>query len=227
MKRRAIGIAMTFVLLAACGGQPPTLTPAPGTQPAPDDREGATAEAAGVRLTAWAQRWTGEPQTLETEVTPLLIRLENNSQQQLAVRFGQFNLQNREGGDFSAIPPFNIDETVTEPLEVSGFTMSGFWVAPYLGGYYRGLRGFRDPFLLDRLYYERLRPLWQTVNLPTGDMVRLALPEGVIDPGGVAMGFVYFEDVSDDPAEVTLDFELITPSGENFGRVQIPFRVES
>jgi hypothetical protein len=241
MKGRPIGIALTLAVITACGG-PPRLQPSPGAQLAPGDPDAAVASAAGIDLTAWPDRWRGHPTNLALEVTPILVRIENNSTEPLELRFTHFNLDNPANVDFSPIPPFNIEETVSVPVRPADFALSGFRVAPYLRGYYPSLGYYGHPFFFDRVYYDRMSTAWVPVELPTADMVSMALPEGILDPGGVATGFVYFEDVSDDPAEVALEFDLVTPrtgmangmpegspNGELGGRmrgtIRIPFMV--
>src|SRR5262245_66619822 len=85
------------------------------------------------------------------------------------------------------MPPFAIDEDVTEQYTVRVFPYSGFAVAPYLRRYYPSLIT-ADPFLLDRGFYDTMVPVFRRVRLPTGDMVQQALPEGVVAPGSKVAG---------------------------------------
>jgi hypothetical protein len=190
-------------------------------------RGGAWAVDSGVRLSAAGDRWVGEPRDLAREVTPILVRVENNGARRLAVRYESFEFRHIDGEKFEAIPPFNIDATMIEPVEATPYPVSGFYVAPYLRRYYRQFAVFWDPFAVDRVWYSSRFTVWREVELPTPDMVRLALPEGVLEPGGVVMGFVYFEHIRHEPEEATLYLNLVTPQGKNFGRVQIPFTIRS
>jgi hypothetical protein len=54
-------------------------------------------------------------------------------------------------------------------------------------------------------------------------MLRQALPEGVLEPGGVATGFVYFQHLSGDTGRVALRAELPSDAGEQVTRLEIPF----
>ena len=221
--RWTLSAAFAGILATACGGYP-ELVPGPGAQPAPDMRGGAMAEYAGVRMSAAGDRWTGFPRRISGEVTPILVRLENNGTKPLAIRYQLFEFVHPDAKKFEAIPPFDIDETVEEPVDI-GYPASRFYVAPYLRGWYR-YDPYWDPFYFDRSWYGTRYTVWQRIELPSADMIRMALPEGVLEPGGVVEGFVYFEHLRHDDEQATLSLNLVTPGGENFGRIQIPFTVE-
>ncbi|QDG49522.1 hypothetical protein FIV42_01850 [Persicimonas caeni] len=78
-------------------------------------------------------------------------------------------------------------------------------------------------------YYSRYYPLYAEYQLPTGEMLVRALPEGVIDPGGRITGFVYFEDlesIEPTPDRVTFRYVLVdAEANRRFGVVEIPFDV--
>jgi hypothetical protein len=71
-------------------------------------------------------------------------------------------------------------------------------------------------------------PALVEIELPTADMISMALPEGVLDPAGRITGFLYFEDVEDlDIASVDFTINLINAdSGTQFGTVRLPFVVQ-
>jgi hypothetical protein len=219
-------VAVALAVIAACAPRP-TLTPAPEAQPAPGPPGGATAVAAGVEVRAWPEQWDADPANLVAEVTPLLVRLENRGTQDVLIRYELFELRNPAGDNFSAIPPFELDATVVEPIMVPRYPVTGFRVAPHLRAYYPRLSPFADPFALDRAFWTRHHTAWRDIQLPTADMVQMALPEGVLEPGGVVSGFVYFERLTEQPTEVTLDYRLTTPAGNDVGSVRIPFSVET
>jgi hypothetical protein len=63
-------------------------------------------------------------------------------------------------------------------------------------------------------------------DLPTPEMLRRVIPEGVIQSRGSVSGFRYFEHVDEDLAQAKLDFhaELVdAETGEMFATVHIPF----
>jgi len=60
------------------------------------------------------------------------------------------------------------------------------------------------------------------IELPTGDMIQQAAPEGVLEPGGRISGFVYFERVFD-VVRVAFVAQLVAVGGQDLGTIQIPF----
>jgi hypothetical protein len=184
--------------------------------------------AADVTLSAWPEQWHGIPADLAATVTPLLVRIENMGASDVLIRYDHFELTDPLGRSFEAIPPFELDETVAEPVEVTPrYPLGRFRVAPHLRPFYRTLVPFEEQFAVDPVFWERYRTEWVNIDLPTADMVQMVLPEGVLEPGGVATGFVYFEPLTEDPAQVSLDYRLVTPAGDDLGRVSIPFVVRS
>jgi hypothetical protein len=158
------------------------------------------------------------------------MTIENGSQRLLEVRYRHFALIASNDRRLAALPPFEINETETIPASRLGFipgaypyALDGFAVAPYLHAYYPTLTPFDGPFLYDPYYYGTYYPHWVRVALPTADMLRRALPEGVLRPGGHANGFVYFENV-EGAARATLTFDLVdAATGASFGAIRIPF----
>lgn len=223
MRAWGAGLAAGLALVAACAPRP-TLTPAPTAQPAPGQPGGVMDVVSGVAFSAWPERWSATPRNLEEHVTPVLVRLENDGDVPIVVRFQHFELVNPAGGDFAAIPPFELDETIQEPVTVR-YPLNGFRVAPHLRAYYPGLRPWISPFDVDRAFWSRHATAWREVALPTADMVQMALPEGVLEPGGVVTGYVYFERLTRDPAEVNLEYRVVTTDGRDLGRASLPFVV--
>src|SRR5690606_39999279 len=58
------GGVLLGIALSACAA-PPSLVPGPGAVLVPGDPDAAVARDAGVQVTAWADRWNGDPRTLE------------------------------------------------------------------------------------------------------------------------------------------------------------------
>jgi hypothetical protein len=210
-------------LAAACTS---ALVPAPGTVGVGGVGKGAAAEDAAVRIVARAQAWRGDPADLRGVVTPLLVTIDNGSGRPLGVRYDRFTLEAPDGRTFAAIPPFDIEATVTEPVAYTASPAGGFLVAPYLSPYYPWMPVFNGPFLHDGWYYSRHRPVFRRIDLPTGDMVRKALPEGVVEPGGRVSGFLYLEDVRDVEGVSFVARLVDARSDQLFGTVRIPFVVD-
>lgn len=222
--RHTILICVLAAAPAACAGRP-QLEVAPGAQPAPRAPEsGAEAMAAGVTVIARPNAWTGVPTELE-EVTPVLVTLENNGNHPIQVRYDEFALVASTGQQYAAIPPFDVRGTEVEPL--SRYGLDGFYVAPHLAPYYPWARIYRDPFPYDPLYYRRYGPRNVRIELPTGDMVQKALPEGVLTPGNRITGFLYFQNVGDDVSRVDLIANMVDPTtAQIIGTARIPFVVD-
>jgi hypothetical protein len=219
-----LGVAVA-VSLVGCASTP-ELVPAPGAQPAPPGPgKGAIAEVHGVTVIARSDAWSGFPPDLD-RVTPILVTIENNSSVPLRLRYNEFRLEAQETGEtFAAIPPFDIRGTEVEPITALGY--SGFWVAPYYAPFYPGLRPYYGAFPFDHYYYDTYYPTWVDIQLPTGDMIQKALPEGVLDPGGRVTGYLYFHNVKRTAKVVVFTDELVNAStGDAFGTIRIPFEVE-
>lgn len=218
--------AVCGVSALACAGA--QLEPAPEAYEIPGVGLGAADRVADVRVEARVDAWVGRPRQLAEEVTPVLVRLENESSRELRVRFDDFSLADDAGRSYGALPPFEIDAESAEPIR--GYTPSllGFRVAPYLEPHFPHARvhsGFRH----DPDYYGTLQPRLRDRQLPTRDMLAHALPEGVVDPGGAISGFVYFEKIDGRVrGQVDFRFTLVgARTGESFGLAKVPFRVES
>jgi hypothetical protein len=222
--RSGIALALAAALAAGCATTP-ELAPAPGARPAPPGPgKGAEATVAGVTVVARSDAWSGFPRDLN-KVTPMLVTIENNSKTPLRIRYNEFKLVAPNGKSYSAIPPFNIHATQVEPITDVGYT--GFWVAPYYAPYYPHLRAYPGAFPFDEFYYNTYYPAFVDVNLPTGDMIQKALPEGVLDTGGRVTGFLYFQNVGKKAGTVNFTQQLVNArSGANFGTVRIPFQVD-
>lgn len=144
----------------------------------------------------------------------------------LRVRYSEFVLVGPSGERFVALPPFDIEATETEPIAAPAYPVRGFSVAPYASPFFPGA-ALADPFAFDPFYYQTYYPQFRRINLPTEDMVQKALPEGVLDPGGRVEGFLYFEPVNPELAQVFFTADLVNAeTGETFGDVRISFTVE-
>ncbi|NIS36691.1 MAG: hypothetical protein GWO04_45175 [Actinobacteria bacterium] len=223
--RNPLVLTLIAGLAAACAARP-DLEPAPGAQPAPPGPgKGAMATSNGVTVIARSDAWTGFPERLE-EVTPVQVTIENGSGAPIRLRYSRFALVAPTGETYAAIPPFDVRGEEVEPIDRY---VDGFYVAPHLRGYYPGLPAYRGYYPAVYDYYDVYYPRFLEIELPTGDMIQKALPEGVLMPGGRITGFLYFENVDRDVP--TVDFtmllvESVDGDGAPFGTVRIPFRVE-
>lgn len=223
---RTLPLAAAAVL-CACGG-PAQLRPAPGARLVEGPGLAVAASDGGVELTAQVQAWDANPSDLEQVMSPLRVEIRNGSGRPLRIRHQDFALVEADGTRLTGIPPYNIDEQVVRTI-TPAYPFERFYLAPYLDDFYE-MEVWADPFLYDEVYYDRVYPFWSSiqarVELPTDQMVELALPEGVLEPGGTVAGFLYFEDVEDDVGGARFQVELEDArTGELFGRIEIPFVV--
>ncbi len=221
MQPRRIFTLLFTLALIACSRNKPELIPTPGETVQPAGPLSAAAEVAGVRTELNTDAWRGIPSDLGDHFTPVLVTLTNNNDQPVRVRYSDFVLVGPSNDVYHALPPFNISETVTEPITLER-TYSGFLIAPYLSRYYPRARVLRDPFLFDDVYFRRYYPAFVEIQLPTGDMIQKALPEGVLEPGGRVSGFLYFEDPDDDVGRVTYTQSVVTTGGAQLGVIASP-----
>jgi hypothetical protein len=163
-----------------------------------------------------------------SEVIPLLVSIENNSSSALRIRYQEFALGTPAGKWLNALPPFAIEgEEVVALRSPYAYPVNGFWVAPYLSGYYPFFPRFVGPFAYDPFFYDTYYPSIRRVPLPTGDMVQKVLPEGVLDPGGRITGFLYFETGDCDPDRVTFVADLIDAKTlRRLGRIEAVLEID-
>jgi hypothetical protein len=76
------------------------------------------ATAAGVRVGAHAGAWQWGPSDIETKVTPILIELQNDGQTPVQVRYDRITLRDSLGHRFAAMPPYDIDGTLSQAYTV-------------------------------------------------------------------------------------------------------------
>jgi hypothetical protein len=220
---------MALLWAAGCASQP-KLRPAPQANLVEGTNKAVVETAEGVRLEARVDAWRWTPSDLDRQLTPLLVRIDNDSGQPLRVRFEEFKLVTPGGMSYAALPPFNIKGEVTEQVGSYAYSAPGFYVAPHLRGYYSGFGVYGGyPFGHYPYYYTSYHPVYARYELPTRDMLIRALPEGVLEPGGSITGFIYFADletINPTPNRVQLRYVLVNAeTRERFGVIDVPFQV--
>jgi hypothetical protein len=165
------------------------------------------------------------------------VQIENNSDHKLRIHYSDFILAAEAGERYVALPPYDIRATVRgaapayryAPVDPLGFTYDGFLVAPYYHYMYPGLSVWDGPAnAFDPRYYGNYYPYWgrMRIELPTAEMLRSALPEGVLEEDGKVTGFLYFDriDPSLAPPEVTLKADIVdVVSDEKVATLEVPF----
>jgi hypothetical protein len=215
-----------WLLALTLTGCAATLNPAPGADEVAGRGEGAVTAAEGVRLTARAGAWQGTPRNLQQQLTPVLVTIANEGDAPLRIRYDRFRLVSDAGRRYSALPPFRTDGQAVAVAGMAHYPPAGFAYAPYLSPHFAGAPIYDGPFAVNQRYWQRFGPVMRTVKLPTVDMLRKALPEGVLQPGGRVTGFLYFEGVGPEVQRVRLlaDFPH-AQTGKRITRLGIPFLV--
>lgn len=221
----------TLILLGVLGGVACSrsiarIRTAPGEVAIPGVGEGASATAAGVRVVARAEAWQWGPSDLTSKVTPFLLELQNDGTHDVLVRYNRITLTDADGHRFNVMPPYDIDESVSERFTVTNpyYGFDRFYVAPYLARWYPRFSRFDGAFAYDASYYSPYMTVYRNIQLPTAEMVQRALPEGVLSPGGRAAGFVYFQEIHRDARTVTVSVDMVdAANGQLLGTARIPF----
>jgi hypothetical protein len=231
-----IGAAL---LLAACAA-PPRLVPGPDAERVAPGGTIAVSSGGGVTMTVDPDGWRGNVQ-IDDAVTPIHVKIENKSDRKLLIRYSDYAMVAANGERYAALPPYDIRGSVTDPTLASryspvdrlGFTYDGFYVAPFYRFMYPSLSVYdAHVFQMDSRYYDHYYPYWARarVELPTAEMLRFALPEGVLDEGGLLAGFLYFEKIDSElqPPEVAFQANVVDiTSGEKVATLEVPFVIET
>ena len=106
--------------------------------------------------------------------------------------YAAFSLGAPSGFRLAALPPFQVASRNASAVAQPAFVSGGFLVAPWHARFYPWLGVWSGPPAFDAPYYDQWYGAWPAV--PDDDVLREALPEGVLEPGGHAQGFLYFRD---------------------------------
>lgn len=223
----------TIAVVLAAGCAAPVLTPAPQAELVPGRKLAAVARHDGVRVVVQPGAWSGYPSNLSGELTPLRLTIENGSGQPLRIRYEDFVVETGRGARYTPLPPLKIEgavversatavETLPDPIRPR-FAHSGFFLTPWYGPHYSGMPIWARPWAFNPYYYRAVYPEWW-VTLPTQDMLEQAIPEGVIDAGGMVSGFLYFPILAAEVDRVTFTARLVQGSnGDELAVLQVPF----
>ena len=203
------------------------LVPAATATLVPGRRDMATGESAGVRIAADCNAWSGYPYDLERIMIPMLVSITNKSGKPLRIRYKDFVLTAAGASRYSALPPYRIQGSIEHAMPVNpAFGFNGFYLVPYYRPFYDwDFDDWGGPFDFDLGYYRQNYAVWR-VGLPTRDMIRQAIPEGVLRDGGRLSGFLYFPMVEHRNEAVTFTADLVdAETQKTFGKVSISFEV--
>jgi hypothetical protein len=113
------------------------------------------------------------------------------------------------------------------PVAVPDFSHEEYYVTDYYSVAYPGFTTYEHALVLDEPYYSRYTVAWDDLPLPTEEMQRWALPEGVLPPGSSLSGFLFFEGLH--PGEEKVNFLAQfenAETGDYFGAITIPMEAE-
>jgi hypothetical protein len=128
-------------------------------------------------------------------------------------------LSGASGATYIALAPYVLPASKSGPvLEVpDGGDFDKFQVAAYLAPFYPWLQVWNGPLPYGpSIYSVAWRP-----SLPTASMLDRALPEGVLENGGTASGYLYFQKVGTREGEVTFLARLQEPTWERLPTHQL------
>jgi hypothetical protein len=191
------GVLGAVLALGACAHDE-GLVPAPQARRPPGAPRIAYDEQRGVEVLADGDAWRGDPRDLEDVMTPISVTIRNHRERPIRISYQEFALQTPSGARLNPLPPFSMrapgparTAVVSSPL----FAFDRFYVAPYYRSFYPTMQSWWRTYPYDAGFHHHAYVQWR-VQLPTEDMLRAALPEGVIAPGGSVSGFLYFPDVA-------------------------------
>jgi len=220
-------VALLVALAHGLGAVPP----AGGQEKAPIlDPESNRAEAAGVTVSVDADAWPlDEP--LDPGVEPFRLEIRNRSGRSLQLRYDQVALVGASGDRYAVVPLHDVllagtESEYGEPLvkiDKPKFGQISFRIAPGYSEIFPNSETFPSHFDDDREYARFHERQFDPALEPTVQMFERLLPEGVIDDGGLASGFLYFADVDPWEPGLTLELRLVdAEDGLRFGTVTVP-----
>ena len=197
--KRAMGAATVVLACAVASGcaQDEGLVPAPQAMVVPADRSVAYDEGGNVALWVDGDAWRGQPRDLEEVMTPIWVTLQNRGPKAVRVMYRDLGLEMPSGIRVTPLPPFSMQTegpVRTSAIHVPATHHFGYFIYPSHRLYHPGLTTWYRPWPYDPFFYDTYYAYWR-VPLPTEDMLRSALPEGVLEPGGSVSGFVFFPDI--------------------------------
>jgi hypothetical protein len=148
-------------------------------------------------------------------MTPVKVTVRNRSGRPARIRYQDFELLGGSGARYPPLPPFLAHRpelflysaVPIRPVYYPGFEARQFFVSPYYQVFYPSLPCWTETFPLDRGWYTATYSQWRD-PLPTEEMLRRALPEGVLADGGTVTGFLYFAAVGEGERTVAFAAEL-------------------
>ena len=161
----------------------------------------------GGRCSANVGAWNGrENKESPSFVVPVKVRIKKPAGVESACRYERLLAGRQEGRSYRPVPvlPMDADARKRIPKLARIYAASKFFVAPGFHDVYATLEPWTAPLERDDELYERLFRRWGK-QPPALDVLRVALPEGVLDDGGVVTGYLFFESPLDKEDRVTFE----------------------
>jgi hypothetical protein len=207
-RSRTAGLAAAALVLFITGCAKNKFQPAAERYAVPEQPNLGRASDAGVTMFAQINEWKGEPSDLRDYVTPVKVKIDNESEHALSIRYDDFVLSNPRGIVSHAIPPSQID----------GYREQ---LVPVTPAYYPG-PGY--PYWGWGPYWYGTGWVYAQEPFPTADMIRKAIPEAVLNAGGSVQGYLYFRLLPKDTQAVTLTADLKDAGTQKtWARISVPF----
>jgi hypothetical protein len=220
--------AVACLCAAATGCGHGALTPAASASLVPNAPTAAFSVVEGVRCSANVGAWTERDGELPDFVVPVKVRIKNASGKPIQVLYEDFALLGKNGRSYRPIPvlPIDADARKRIPSLHPIYASSKFYVAPRFHDVYARLDPWSAPLERDETLHDKLFRRWGEKR-PGLDLLRVALPEGVLDDGGIVTGFLFFESPLDRESRVTLAADFDAGDGRGtVASIEIPFKVE-
>jgi hypothetical protein len=222
-----VGAVVLGLVPLACGHD--RMLPASTTRVIPDAPGFAVVEQDGVRLAASGDDWTARPADLPDRLTPVRVRIVNHSGCALQILYSRFALAGARGRLYRPLPPVLLFHE--RPVDSAGtvrpfFASANFFVRQAYRDVYPSLPPWPTRLPSEDRFYEHQYKLWGR-NLPTPEVQRMGLPEGVLDNGGQISGFLFFENATGRERKLLFKADLEEGQGDRtVTSISIPFRVE-
>jgi hypothetical protein len=185
-------------------------------------------EQGGIRVSASTDTWDGRPEDLGDLMTPVKVRLTNQSGRPIRILYQEFALQPEGGQSFHPLPPAPLEPG--PEVQMAGlrplYASSGFHVAQAYKALVPSYDVWPEPLPRDAASAEKQYHHWSS-GLPTREMRRRALFEGVLEDRGVTAGYLYFSRGARSGSTVVFRAELAdADKGQPIASLDIPFVVE-
>jgi hypothetical protein len=213
----------SLILLAACGHPFQAASP---NQAVPGSPRVAQAAVQGLSMNTEVDDWNGDPAGLDSVLTPVKVTLNNEGNHPVSLLYRNFTLASSQGVRTEAIPPFKINgSTDPAPTPMAPmFAYQGFYPYPYYGFYGPGFGYWPNSWGWNAGWYNSAYNYWSSRDLPTADMLRKAIPEGVLNAGGKVSGYLYFQLIPPDTTSLDLQATLVDANThQQFGMLDVPF----